>query len=284
MEIKYIDIHSHLNLSPLLENQKEIIERIKEKGIATITVGTGLETSREAVRLAEENDFLYATVGIHPNSSLEEFVPSDSEGQNNKWQEFSSLAENKKVVAIGETGLDYFRLGNSEEGIVNREETKNKQKEIFIKHIELAKKLGKPLMIHARPSKGTMDAYEDVLNILSSYKLETENYKLSANFHFFVGNIDIAKRALEAGHTMSFDGPITFSGDYDEVIKFLPLTSIMAETDAPYAAPTPYRGKTCEPWMVEEVYKAIARIKGIDEEEVRMALIENAKRFFKLDF
>lgn len=257
MQIRYIDIHSHLNLSPLLEIQSEVIERMKERGVATITVGTELATSREAVRLAEENDFLYATVGIHPNH---EEVWSE---------ELEVLAQNPKVVAIGETGLDYFRNES--------EESKIRQKEIFKKHIELAIKVGKPLMIHSRPSKGTMDAYEEVLDIL-------ENSGVKANFHFFVGNVDIAKRALEAGHTMSFDGPITFSGDYDETIKFLPIDSIMAETDAPYAAPVPHRGKTCEPWMVEEVYKAIARIKGLDEEEVRAALISNAKRFFRLDF
>lgn len=262
--MKYIDIHSHLNLSPLLENQNEVIERMKEKGVATITVGTELATSREAVRLAEENDFLYATVGIHPNHEEE-------------WsEELEILAQNPKVVAIGETGLDYFRNES--------EESKIRQKEIFKKHIELAIKVGKPLMIHSRPSKGTMDAYEDVLEILSFYQLQTTNYKLSANFHFFVGNVDIAKRALEAGYTMSFDGPITFSDEYDETIKFLPIDSIMAETDAPYAAPVPHRGKVCEPWMVEEVYKAIARIKGLDEEEARTTLISNAKRFFKLDF
>ena len=257
MQIRYIDIHSHLNLSPLLETQSEVIERMKEKGVATITVGTELATTREAIRLAEQNDFLYATVGIHPNHE-------------ESWSdELEELAKNPKVVAIGETGLDYFRNES--------EESKVRQKEIFLKHIELAEKGGKRLIIHSRPSKGSMDAYEEVLNILGGVGVR-------ANFHFFVGNVDVAKRALEGGHTMSFDGPVTFSGDYDEVIRFLPLESIMAETDAPYAAPVPYRGKTCEPWMVEEVYKAIARIKGLDEEEVRNVLIENSKRFFTLDF
>ncbi len=260
--MKYIDIHSHLNLSPLFENQSEVISRMKEKGIATITVGTELATSREAVRLAEENDFLYATVGIHPNHEED-------------WsEELEELAKNPKVVAIGETGLDYFRL--PEDSPHSAEDTRGKQKEIFKKHIELAIKVGKPLMIHARPSKGTMDAYEDALEILN----QVEDTRLRANFHFFVGNVDIAKRALEAGHTMSLDGPITFSSDYDETIKFLPIESIMAETDAPYASPVPYRGKTCEPWMVEEVYKAIARIKEMDEEVVREKLNENTRNFF----
>jgi len=285
MEIKYIDIHSHLNLSPLLEIEEEVILRMREKGVATITIGTYLETSKLAIEIAEKySDAVQgATIGLHPNDKQTEVFDEEK---------YLELAQHPKVVAIGECGLDYFRLGNSEQGQGNSEETKNsphfaeatrgRQKEIFRKHIELAIKVGKPLMIHSRPSKGSMDAYEDVLEILSSYQQQTTNYKLSANFHFFVGNVDIAKRALAAGHTMSFDGPITFSHDYDEVIKFLPLESIMAETDAPYAAPVPFRGKTCEPWMVEEVYKAIARIKEMDEEIVRRALIENAKKFFRI--
>lgn len=276
--MKYIDIHSHLNLSPLLEIQSEVMERMKEKDVATITVGTGLQTSREAVRLADENDFLYATVGIHPNHPLSSL--DFSETSEKDWnEELEELAKNPKVVAIGETGLDYFRLPDSPH---SAEATRGKQKEIFKKHIELAIKVGKPLMIHSRPSKGSQDAYEDVLEILEAYSSRLAPNSLHANFHFFVGNVDTAKKALEAGHTMSFDGPVTFSGDYDEVIRFLPLESIMAETDAPYAPPVPHRGKVCEPWMVEEVYRAIARIKGLEEEQVRLALVENAKRFFDM--
>jgi TatD DNase family protein len=122
-----------------------------------------------------------------------------------------------------------------------------------------------------------MDAYQDVLAQLGS-----RAPKLRANFHFFVGDVNIAKQILEIGGTMSFDGPITFTTDYDEVIKFIPLESIHAETDAPFAAPVPYRGKTCEPWMVEDVVEKIAEVKGMELEEVKMQLVENAKRFFKL--
>ena len=256
--MKYIDIHSHLNLSPLLDIQDEVISRMKEKEVCTITIGTDFEKSKLAIESAEKypDIVLGTTIGLHPN---------DNKDESFDFEKYLELAKNPKVVAIGECGVDYFRNDD--------EDTKIRQKGIFKKHIEIAKAVGKPLMIHARPSKGKQDAYEDVLDIL-------EGQGVKANFHFFVGNIDIAKRALLAGHTMSFDGPITFSEDYNEVIRFLPIEAIMAETDAPYASPAPHRGKTCEPWMVEEVYREIAKIKGLEEEVVRNALVENARRFF----
>jgi TatD DNase family protein len=133
-------------------------------------------------------------------------------------------------------------------------------------------------MIHARPSKGSMDAYTDALDILEIYK--KDNPKLHANFHFFVGDIDIAKRILANDWTVSFDGPITFARDYDPVIEFMPIENIMCETDAPFASPVPYRGKTCEPFMVIEVYKKIAEIKGLDLETTTAKIRENVKRVF----
>ena len=186
------------------------------------------------------------------------------------------MAKHDKVVAIGECGLDYFR--GKDEALVAR------QKELFLQQIKLALEAGKPLMIHGRPSKGTQDAYEDVLDILAEYP------DIRANFHFFVGDMTIAKRVLAAGFTMSFDGPITFSSDYDEVIQMLPLEHIMLETDAPFAAPEPYRGQnpstglraSCEPWMVEEMYKKIAELKNIPLEEVQKQVQMNVERVFAI--
>lgn len=261
MNFKYIDIHSHLNLKPLAENIEEVISHMREKGVATIAVGVDLETSEQAIELAEKfpDVVLGATIGLHPTDNLKEVFDLDA---------YKKLGANPKTLAIGECGLDYYRD--------QREETKVSQKELFKKHVLLAKEIGKPLMIHARPSKGSMDAYEDVIVIL-------ESEKVSANFHFFVGDVSIAKKILENGWTASFDGPITFSRDYDEVIKFLPIENIMAETDAPFAAPAPYRGKTCEPWMVEEVYKKIAEIKDLSLPAATKAIQENIKRvLFKI--
>ncbi|MGI9118000.1 MAG: TatD family hydrolase [Minisyncoccia bacterium] len=270
MNYTYIDIHSHLNLPEFDADRADVIEKLKTSNIATITVGVDFESSKKAILLADQNENLYACVGLHPADNVkEEFV----------LEEYKKLAEHKKVVAIGETGLDYFRLPenkNESENIVN------KQKEIFKKHIELAITIAKPLMIHARPSKGSMDAYMDVLDILEAYKLTPKDKQLVVNFHFFVGNIDVAKRVVESGHTVSFDGPITFTTEYDEVIKYLPLENIMAETDAPFAAPVPYRGKRCEPSYVVEVYKKIAEIKGLDPEIVRLQINQTARRVFSV--
>ncbi len=260
MNLKYIDIHSHLGLLTLEEDKEKIIYKMMEKGVGTIVIGVDYETSLKAIEIANQRDFIWAGVGLHPTDNDKEIFDIEK---------YKKLSENKEVVCIGECGLDYFRD--------SREEIKQKQKELFMRHIELALYSKKPLMIHARPSKGTQDAYEDSLTIL-------ENYKgvLSGNFHFFVGDINIARRALDLGFTMSFDGPITFTTDYDEVIKFIPLESIMCETDAPFAAPVPYRGKTCEPWMVEEVYKKIAEIKNLPVEKVEEVIMANTKRIFGL--
>ncbi len=262
MEIKYIDIHSHLNLPPLSETKDTILAKMHELGVATITVGTGLVTSREAVKIAEENPGIcFATVGIHPADSDEPF----EEGV------FEELAKHKSVVAIGETGLDYFRDQSGE--------TKQKQTDLFKKHIELATKLNKPLMLHVRASKGSDDAYYDALEIF-----ESVSYQGKANFHFFSGSKECMEKIVEAGYMISVDGPITFSNDYDDMIRAVPLEKIMIETDAPFAAPAPYRGKPCEPWMVIEVAKRISDIKNLDLEQIRTQLLENSKQFFSLTF
>jgi len=263
MNSKYIDIHSHLNLPQFDADREEIIQKLKDENVSTVTVGDNYNTSLFAVELANKHDNLYACIGLHPGEVLvEEF----------NYEEMLALAKEKKVVAIGECGLDYFRE--------NDEEFKIKQKEIFHLHIKLALGVGKPLMIHARPSGKTMDAYEEVLDILESYK--KYNPSLMANFHFFSGDVEIAKRALSLGFTLSFDGPITFSNDYDQIIKMAPIESIMAETDSPFAAPIPYRGKRAEPYMVKEIVKKIAEIKGLSIEETALAIFSNAKRIFDL--
>jgi TatD DNase family protein len=260
--MQYIDVHSHLNHidgSSIADEQEAIMLRMRQEGITTITVGVDFETSREAVELAEKNpDILWATVGLHPTDNLSEAFDYDA---------YLNLAKHEKMVAIGECGLDYYR---SQDG-----DTKEKQKTLFLEHIKLAQAVDKPLMIHARPSKGTMDAYEDVLDILESIENPPR-----ANFHFFVGNVPIASRILKLGGTMSFDGPITFTKDYDEVIQYIPLESLHAETDAPFAAPVPYRGQTNYPYYVPHIVERIAIIKNLPIEQVRVQLLENAEKFF----
>lgn len=262
MVFNYIDVHSHLNLDQFDADRESLVRQMNDQGIATITVGVDFESSKKAIEIAEQNENFYACVGMHPVDNSTEVFDVDA---------YMELANHPKVVAVGECGLDYFRLsGNPEE----MEKERIRQTELFIQHIWLVRKNLKTVMIHARPSKGSMDAYIDALNILETHS------KVKANFHFFVGDVSVAKRIVDAGHTVSFDGPITFTDEYNEVIKFLPLTSIMAETDAPFAAPVPYRGKRCQPDYVVEIYKKIAEIKGLDPEMVRLQINQNAKRVF----
>lgn len=264
MKLNYIDIHSHLNLSPLFENKEAVLAKMHEMKIGTITVGTDMETSRMAIEIAEQNSELcWATVGFHP---CDGFIPN----HDSDWDKLEQLASNKKVVAIGETGLDYFRDQS--------DELKTQQTWIFKKHIELAVKLDKPLMLHVRASKGTDDAYYDALEILKEVR-----YTGRANFHFFSGSKQCMLDIVAAGCTVSVDGPITFSRDYDDMICACPIESLMIETDAPFAAPVPYRGKPCEPWMVVEIANKIAELKGLDNETVRVQLLENTSQFFRID-
>ncbi|MEK7558420.1 MAG: TatD family hydrolase [Patescibacteria group bacterium] len=264
MKINYIDIHSHIHDKEFDKDRDEVLARMKESNIATITIGTHLESSRKAVALAEKESLVYATVGIHPTDTKVEIVS----------KELEELAHHKKVVAIGECGLDYFRGSTSEV-------EKKRQRALFESQIELAIKVDKPLMIHGRPSRGSMDAYLDILEILTPYKLEHGEH-LRGNIHFFSGNKEIAQKFLDLGFTMSFTGVVTFTHDYNDVIRFLPLTSIMSETDSPYVAPVPYRDKRNEPLFIRETAAQIARIRGENENMVAEALFKNAIDSFGL--
>lgn len=270
--IKYIDIHSHLGFGDYSQDLKETIQRMEDSGVATITVGTDLESSKEAVKIASENENIWACIGAHP-ADKRDFVFEE--------KDFESLVKNPKVVAIGECGLDYFvnpkSKVESEKFKVISEEEKNRQKKEFIKQIEFAIKYEKPLMLHLRHGVDDMeDAYIDAFDILKSYK------NVKGNLHFFTGSLDWAKKFIELGFTISFTGVITFARQYDKVIKNILLDKIHAETDAPFVAPIPYRGKRNEPIYVIEVVKKIAEIRGEDFEMVRKQLLQNSKDFFRI--
>ena len=220
--------------------------------------------------MANLHENLFASVGWHPGDiTLENKVGDIS-------PTFEKLAENKKVVAIGECGLDYYRIDE------NNARLKEVQNKIFQSHIDLSLSLDKPLMLHIRPQKGTMDAYNDALDILES-QAKISGGKLRGNVHFFVGDINVLKRFLDLGFTVSFTGVITFARDYDDVVKYAPLDMILSETDAPFVAPEPYRGKRNSPLYVTEVVKRIAQIREESEEDVKTALRNNAIRVFALE-
>lgn len=258
-QFRYIDIHTHLNLDAFDADGKEVGERTRREGVAYINIGTGKETSERAIALAHEAEGVFATVGMHPTHT------SGEHAEIFEYEDFRRLASDAKVVAIGECGLDYFRV---DKGL------KEKEEEIFMEHIKLANEVGKPLMLHIRPSEGSMDAYEDALALVRLHA------KVLGNVHFFAGTYDIAKRFWDIGFTTSFTGVITFASQYDEVLKNAPLEMLHAETDAPYVAPVPFRGKRNEPLHVREVYKRIAEIRGEGAEVVRVALRQNAERVF----
>lgn len=260
---RYIDIHSHLGDEKLTTDLHEIVGRMREKEVHTITVGCDLQSSKDAVSTADEFPEIFACIGQHPVDNREEKFDIDR---------YTALASHEKVVAIGECGLDYYRGADEAE--------KLRQRNLFEAQIAFAIGRDLPLMLHGRPSKGTMDAYEDMLDILKAHA--NASATLRGNAHFFVGDMDIAGRFLDINFTMSFAGPITFAHEYDDVVRFVPLDMLHAETDSPYAAPVPYRGKRNEPSYVPEVVKAIAAIKNHPEEEVREALVTNAIRTFGL--
>lgn len=272
MNPEYFDIHSHLESSKFDSDREEVISRMKDEGVFTITVGTDLENSKKAVRVAEQYENIFASIGLHPNDTIEDFKEDD----------YIELVKNPKVVAVGECGLEK-RGTNAERTQNDAEDNENfietsegkRQMDIFEKQIDFAVKYDKPLMIHVR------EAHIETLEILEQKKQEYQE-KLRGNIHFFSGDVDLAKKYINLGFTISFTGVITFANQYNEVIKQIPLDKIMSETDAPFVAPEPYRGKRCEPVYVKEVVKRIAEIKELDEEIVKKAMIDNATRFFGL--
>jgi len=264
----YIDIHSHLNFPDYEKDFEDVIQRLKDTGTGTITVGTDLASSQMAVELAQKYENIYACIGLHP---------ADDTGEIFDEEEFEKLASQEKVVAVGECGLDYKGFKIHDSGFENEKE---KQITQFKKHIELALKYNKPLMLHLRSGENA-DAYNDAIIILESYILNPES-KLRGNCHFYAGSLEQAKKFIDLGFTVSFTGVITFTKDYDEVIKFIPLDKMMSETDCPFVTPVPHRGKRNEPSYVQEVVKKIAEIRGEDFEMVKKTLRDNAVRYFAL--
>lgn len=263
MQIRYVDAHCHIQFEQYADDGAKLIERMREEMVAGIVVGVDYESSKKSVKLVGEHEHLFTSVGLHPNRAGQEDF---------NIEKYRELAKNPKVVAIGECGLDYFRPTE-----VN-EEVKNKQRKVLQNHIALAVELDKPLIVHARPSKGTTDAYTDLIEILKKAKAEHPN--LLGDVHFFVGSVTEAESLIALDFTVSFTAVITFARDYDKVIKSVPLSSILSETDSPYVAPVSRRGERNDPLAVIDVVAKIAGIRGEPVETVRAALLSNAERLF----
>jgi TatD DNase family protein len=260
--MKYFDAHCHVQFPMYDSDRDAVLSSMQASEVGGLVVGVDRASSEKAIALVDGRENLWATVGLHPNDTPDEVFDMEV---------MRTLVKHPNVVAIGECGLDNYRPEDPES-------EKGRQREVFQKHIDLAIETGKPLIIHARPTKGSMDAYEDALEMVEAAK--KANPSLRGDFHFFVGDVATAKRIIDLDFTISYTAVLTFTHDYDEVVRSVPLTHILSETDSPYVAPKNRRGERNDPLAVRDVVAAIASIRGEDEEVVRSALLANSKRLF----
>lgn len=260
MSNRIFDTHSHIHFEDYDTDRDAVVRRAREAGVAIIAVGTDIKESRRALAITEKypDDVVGATAGYHPTYDAREF---DIDA-------LREIAKHPRVRAIGECGLDYYRIED--------QEARSRQKEVFEAQIALAYELQKPLVIHCR------DAHPDILRILKA-----NSNKLKAGqagvMHFFggEGSWENVVEYIDMGFYISFAGVVTFKNyTHAEDIKRLPLDRIVVETDAPYVAPEPHRGKRNEPAYVIETVKKLAELRGVGVEEMTQALYANTKRLF----
>lgn len=253
--MNFIDTHVHLNADQYDEDLQDVITRAREKGVQKmVVIGFDTKTIKRAISIAEADPDIYAVVGWHPVDAV------DCTEQDLEWIE--ELAKHEKVVGIGETGLDYYW----------DKSPKEVQQEIFRKQIRLAQRVDLPLIIHNR------DATGDVIRILE----EEEAHLTGGIMHCFGGSVETARRAIDMNFMISLGGPVTFKNAKTpkEVAKEIALEHLLIETDAPYLAPHPFRGKRNEPSYVPLVAEEIARLKEIPVEQVAEVTTKNAEKFF----
>jgi len=283
-----IDTHAHLDYPDFGADFDAVLQRATAAGVTRIiTIGTSVESSRRAVELAEKYRNVFAVIGVHPSYA--------DQAEEDAITSLRELAKSSRIAAIGETGLDYHHLpsieaakqknvqvfsalgsGTEEQVEANIEDGayKARQTELFEQQLDLAVELGLNVVIHQR------DAWDDTLNIVRDY-----GRQVSGVFHCFGGTKEQAKEVIALGHLVSFTGIVTFKNGVAvrEVAASLALGEFMVETDCPYLAPAPYRGKRCEPAYTRLVAESIAGARGVSLEEVARATTETAEEFFRLD-
>ena len=282
-----IETHAHLDYPDFAPDFDDVLRRAEEAGVTRIlTIGTSIESSRRAIDLAEKYPNIFAVVGVHPSYA--------EEAEEDVITPLRELAKHRRVVAIGETGLDYHELPSvkvAKEKQVQvlsgalRTETdeeveaqihdgayKSRQASLFQQQLDLAVESGLNVVIHQR------DSWDDTLEIMRPYA-----GKVRGVFHCFGGTREHADEVLSSGHLVSFTGIVTFKNGtlVRELASQLPMDSFMVETDCPYLAPTPYRGKRCEPWHTRLVAESIATARGVSLEEIARATTTNAESFFR---
>lgn len=267
-----IDTHGHVNLSAFHDDSDDVIQRSLEHGTKIIAPSTQLPTSKKAIEIAEKYNGVWAAVGFHPTHVLnDEFDPAP----------FRELAKHPKVVAIGETGIDYYRVPDG----ADFREWKEKQHAVLQQHIDIATERNIPVITHCRVGKTpeTAVAYADLHAILKK-NIDAGKLAKRGVVHCYVSDWNTAKEFLDLEYMISFTGIITFTDDESilDAVRKIPLERMMVETDSPFLTPVPHRGKRNEPWYVKFVAMKIAELKDISFEEVERTTTENAIRFFQL--
>jgi TatD DNase family protein len=281
-----IETHGHLDYPDFANDLEDVLRRAVDAGVTRIiTIGTSIESSRRAINLAEKYPAVYAAIGVHPT-----YV---EETEEDVFTPLRELAENSRVVAIGETGLDYHQLPSEKvakekqvqvmtalrtetdeeiEAQIRDGAYKSKQASLFQQQLDLAVELGLNAVIHQR------DAWEDTLKIMQPY-----TGKLRGVFHCFGGSLEQANEVLNLDHLVSFTGIVTFKNGaaVREVAAQIPLWKFMVETDCPYLAPVPFRGKRCEPAHTRIVAETIAAAREVPLKEIAEATTETAEKFFR---
>ena len=261
----FFDTHAHLDYPDYEKDFAEVLARAQAAGIAKIiSIGTSLDSSRRAVALAEQHAMIYAAVGWHPSEALD--APADLRPA------LRELARHPKVVAIGETGLDYFRLPSTKGGSAEDDaHYKKRQAEIFEQQLEVAAELGLNCIIHQRAS------FDDTLSQLKPFAGRTRGV-----FHCFGESVERLKQILAIGSLVSYTGIVTFKNGQNirDAVAATPLDKFMLETDCPYLAPVPYRGQRCEPAFVKEIAATVAQVKMISLEALSAATCRTAQEFF----
>jgi len=276
-----IDTHSHLNFNAFKEDANEVIKRTLAENIWMINVGTKYETSHQVIEVAEKyEEGVYASIGLHPIYAAAEFMkvktdPDEGEflikEQDFEKENYKELAlSSKKVVAIGEIGLDYYYKPKTSAKLAK---FKEKQKQVFLKQLNLAKELNLPVILHCRM------AHDDVIEILALQQAQGENQK--GVVHCFTGNLQQAQKYMALGFYLGFNG-IIFKFNVDDVIIKSPLDKILVETDCPYLTPPQEMGKRNEPVFIKHTIQKIADLKGIDFKKVADKTTENAKKLFRI--
>ena len=262
----FYDTHAHLDYKDFVGDFPQVLERAQAVGITRlICIGTDLESSRRAIALTEAHACIYAVAGWHPNDAME--APDDIRPA------LREFAQHPRVVALGETGLDYYRLPSTKGAPPDEDKPfKRKQAAVFLQHLEVAAETGLNCVIHQRGN-----CFADTLAILEPFAS-----RVRGQFHCFAGTVAEMQRVLAMNSLVSFTGIATFKNGQNvrDVIAATPLDKFMLETDCPFLAPMPYRGKRCEPAFVKEISETVAQVKGCSLEELSRATCATAREFF----